>query len=243
MPENYLSPLAEMRPAGSAGFGSYAISPIPAGTIVATFGGTLVDRATFDGHSADRRSRSIQIDDDAFLLGPAEREPGDAVNHSCEPNCGMGGAAQIVSMRDIAPGEPITFDYAMADGSDYDEFDCACGVSSCRGRVTGNDWRDLSLQARYAGYLSPYLVRRINAEREARPLKKADVEAMMNRVDHDPVGALTVALRIVLGRPNCEFEPLVALSPVDSEWRGALVACHAAALDRLVHQLNEVRGF
>lgn len=243
MPENYLSSLAEMRPAGSAGFGSYAVFPIPAGTIVATFGGTLVDRATFDTHSADRRSRSIQIDDDAFLLGPADREPGDAVNHSCEPNCGMGGAAQVVAMRDIAPGEPITFDYAMADGSDYDEFDCACGASSCRGRVTGNDWRDLSLQARYAGYLSPYLVRRINAARVARPLKKADVEAMMNRVDHDPVGVLTVALRIVLGRPYCEFETLVALSPVDSEWRGALVAGHAVALDRLVRQLNEVRGF
>lgn len=243
MAENYLTPLAEMRPAPGAGFGSYAIAPIPAGTIVATFGGTLMDRHTFDEQSPERRSRSIQIEEDSYLLGPATREPGDAVNHSCDPNCGMGGAAQVVAIRDIAVGEALSFDYAMADGSDYDEFDCACGSETCRGKVTGSDWSNAELQSRYAGYFSPYLVRRMAATGTARRLSKSDVEDLLRDIDFDPIGALAIALGKVLGRPHARFETLVALAPVDPVWRSALIAGHAAALDRLASHLNELRGF
>lgn len=243
MAENFLTPLAEMRPAAGAGFGSYAIAPIAAGTIVAAFGGSLMDRETFDRQDPDRRSRSIQIDDDAFLLGPAQREPGDAVNHSCDPNCGMGGAAQVVAMRDIALGEALTFDYAMSDGSNYDEFPCACGSTSCRGKVTGNDWRMPELHQRYAGYFAPYLTRRIAARKVARGLSKRDVESLMKGFDENPHHALTVAMRIALGRPHATFETLVHLAPIDPVWRRGAIAGHVAALDRLAALLNEMRGF
>jgi hypothetical protein len=66
-------------------------------------------------------------------------------------------------MRDIAPGEELSFDYAMCDASDYDEFRCLCGAATCRGVVSGSDWRDPVIQARYTGWFSPYLVRRIAA--------------------------------------------------------------------------------
>jgi hypothetical protein len=69
-------------------------------------------------------------------------------------------------MRDIEPGEELTFDYAMCDGSRYDEFDCYCGGAHCRGRVTGEDWRRPELWQRYEGYFSPYLARRIEALKE-----------------------------------------------------------------------------
>ena len=35
------------------------------------------------------------------------------VNHSCEPNVGMGGNVLLVSMRDIAAGEELTIDHAL----------------------------------------------------------------------------------------------------------------------------------
>ena len=243
MPENFLTSLAEMRPAAGAGFGSYAVAPIPAGTIVAAFGGTLMDRATFDLEGPERRSRSIQIDDDSYLLGPAVREPGDAVNHSCDPNCGMGGAAQVVAMRDIAVGEALTFDYAMSDGSDYDEFDCACASATCRSRVSGDDWRRGELQNCYAGYFAPHLTRRIAAQHRARRLSKHDVETLMAAIDDDPYGALTIALRIALGSPNASFETLARLAPIDPVWRSGAINGHVAALDQLAALLNETRGF
>ena len=239
--DNFLTPLAEMRPTPRAGFGAFAIAPIPAGTIVACFGGATMDRATFDAMPAERRSRSIQIDDDTFLLGPPQREPGDAINHSCDPNCGMGGAAQVVAMRDIAVGEMVTFDYAMADGSDYDEFDCACGSQLCRGSVSGSDWMREDVQTRYAGFISPYLVRRITAARMARPLNKSDVEKLMDSYDTDPISALARAMRIVLGRHHSSFATLVRLVPELNSDATALIGGDTEALDRLVRQLNEER--
>jgi hypothetical protein len=110
---------------------------------------------------ADRQSRSIQIDNDLYMVSDVTPEAGDMLNHSCEPNCGVSGSVMIVAMRDISVGEELCFDYAMCDASDYDEFPCLCGQSTCRGIVTGSDWRDPMLQAKYSGFFSPYLIKRI----------------------------------------------------------------------------------
>jgi hypothetical protein len=158
---NWLTPKAEARPAGDKGWGSYVTSPIAAGETVAVFGGWVVEGEQLATMSLDRQHRSIQIDADLYLVSSDTPEPGDMLNHSCEPNCGLQGAQILVAMRDIAPGDELSFDYAMCDASDYDEFGCLCGSPTCRGTVTGSDWRDPALQAKYAGWFSPYLVRRI----------------------------------------------------------------------------------
>ena len=165
---NYLSPLAEAREIAPKGFGSFAIAPIPTGTIIAAFGGTVLDRMSFETHPLEQRSRSIQIDLDQFVLGPESREPGDSINHSCSPNCGLRNATQLTAMRDISVGEELTYDYATSDASDYDEFDCACGSDNCRIRITGNDWRLPDLQTRYQKIFSPYVQRKIKAAKLAR---------------------------------------------------------------------------
>jgi len=158
---NWLNPKAQARPAGDKGWGSFAIEPIAAGETVTAFGGWVVDRATLSAMNPDRQSRSIQVDDDLYLVSSDMPEPGDMLNHSCEPNCGLSGSILLIAMRDIEPGEEITFDYAMCDASDYDEFACMCGQPACRQLVTGADWRDPVIQAKYAGWFSPYLTKRI----------------------------------------------------------------------------------
>lgn len=163
MDYNWLSPKAEARPAGDKGFGSFALEPIRAGETVAGFGGWVIDGAHLAELDIYRQQRSIQIDDDLYLVSGETPEPGDMLNHSCEPNCGLLGSQLLVAMRDIEPGEEICFDYAMCDASDYDEFRCECGSPTCREVVTGSDWRDPAIQAKYAGWFSAYLVRRIAA--------------------------------------------------------------------------------
>jgi len=160
---NWLSPKAEARPAGEKGWGSFAVEPIAAGETVAAFGGWVLTGAVLQTLSADRQSRSIQIDADLYLVSAETPEAGDMLNHSCEPNCGLLGQTLLVAMRDVAPGEELCFDYAMCDDSDYDEFQCLCGEPTCRETITGSDWRDPSLQAAYEGWFSPYLARRIAA--------------------------------------------------------------------------------
>jgi SET domain-containing protein len=163
MDYNWLSPKAEARPAGEKGWGSFAVEPITAGETVAAFGGWVVTGAVLETLSADRQSRSIQIDADLYLVSNETPEAGDMLNHACEPNCGLLGQTLIVAMRDIASGEELCFDYAMCDASDYDEFRCQCGHPTCREVVTGSDWRDTALQEKYVGWFSPYLAHRIAA--------------------------------------------------------------------------------
>ena len=153
----------EARPVGEKGWGSFALEPVEGGETVAAFGGHVVTGAGLAGFSVDRQSRSIQVDADLYLVSGETPEPGDLLNHSCEPNCGLLGQMLLVAMRDITPGEELCFDYAMCDASDYDEFRCLCGQPACRGIVTGSDWRDPVLQEKYAGWFSPYLIRRIAA--------------------------------------------------------------------------------
>jgi len=160
---NWLTPKAQARPAGTKGWGAFVVEPIAAGETVAAFGGWAVPRNVLDTLPHERQGRSIQIDEDLYLVSDITPEPGDFLNHSCEPNTGLLGANLLVAMRDIAPGEELGFDYATCDASDYDEFECACGTVSCRGVVTGRDWQLPELHAKYAGFFSPYLTRRIAA--------------------------------------------------------------------------------
>ena len=68
MDYNWLTPKAQARPAGDKGWGSFAVEQIRAGETVAAFGGWVVDRATLSTMSHDRQSRSIQVDDDLYLV-------------------------------------------------------------------------------------------------------------------------------------------------------------------------------
>jgi uncharacterized protein len=83
-------------------------------------------------------------------------------NHSCEPNIGVQGQIVFVAMRDVEAGEELTHDWAMTD-DDRDEMACRCGAASCRGVVTGQDWRRPELQARSGDYMSWHLLRKIRS--------------------------------------------------------------------------------
>ena len=238
---NYLSPLAKAREIPPKGFGSFAVNPIPMGTVVATFGGTILTRINFETYPLEQRSRSIQIDVDQFVLGPVSRESGDSINHSCLPNCGMHNATQLIAMREIAVGEELTYDYATSDTSDYDEFECACGSDNCRGRVSGDDWKLPDLQSRYQNMFSPYVQRKIQAAQLARTLTKRDVEDLMNNYDINPQQALVQALRIVTGMPNASWKTLIDLSITDKQQSELLQTLDQQSLDQLAQRLNERR--
>jgi len=232
---NYLTPLAETRSTPGTNFGTFAIAPIDAGVIVVSFGGAEMNRNAFNSHPDERRMRSLQIELDSFLLGPEVRQQGDAVNHSCNPNCGMGNATQLVAMRDIAAGEEITFDYAMSDASDYDEFACICATPQCRHNITSFDWKLPELQHRYNGYFSPYIVRKMKAQGKARQLRKSEAEELLSRYDENPREALGKALRITSGYSHSSYEDLYKMLDLD--------AMGARNEDDVVKYLNEMRVY
>ncbi len=158
---SYLSPKLEARKLPEKGFfGVFAREAVAAGELLVMWAGMLANGADFAALPPLLQSRSLQVEDDLYLV-PSETESADYVNHSCSPNAGIEGQTALVALRDIAAGEEICYDYAMTDGSDYDEFECHCGAPACRGIISGEDWRLPELQARYSDHFSPYLLRRI----------------------------------------------------------------------------------
>ncbi len=139
---------------------------IQKGEIVSLWGGDIVAKERLDPSMPRFTQRVLQIDEELYILTAEEKEPNDCFNHSCEPNLGFTGQIGLVTLRDIDAGEELTFDYAMSDGEPYDEFDCHCGMPTCRHKVTGNDWKLPSLWEKYEGYFSPYLARRIHTLRK-----------------------------------------------------------------------------
>ena len=172
---SYLSKKCIVRETGDRGGRTgVAQDRISKGELIVIWSGTLVDGAELDALPQTVRRYSLQVEENQYLVSLSDCEPPDFVNHSCEPNAGLSGQIALVAMRDIEAGEEITYDYAMSDGSAYDEFECGCGAAACRGRVSGEDWKRGELWQRYAGYFSPYLQRRIALERRRRLMQSAD---------------------------------------------------------------------
>ena len=160
----YLTEKCEVRnrdvAGGKAVFARELIEP---GELIAVWSGRLVSANELDDLPEDIRHHTAQVEEGLYLASLSPHEPPDYINHSCEPNAGLEGQIAIVALQRIQPGDEVTIDYAMCDGSPYDEFECGCGSAICRGRITGDDWRNPTLWERYAGHFSPYLQRRIDA--------------------------------------------------------------------------------
>lgn len=176
LPFSYLSSKLEARPTAH-GFGTFVREVVFAGELLTLWGGQVMKPEHFFALDEHLRSISIQVEEDLYLV-PIRTEDADYFNHSCNPNAGITGHAGLVAMRNIMPGEEISFDYAMSDGTPYDEFTCGCGAQNCRGRVTGNDWQIEELWERYNGYFSPYIQRRIDAYRFSQETIPAEVMTM-----------------------------------------------------------------
>jgi SET domain-containing protein len=164
LPFSYRSPKTEVCESKIHGRGLFATSDIAKDEIVAVKGGRIIDRETLRGEVNPRLGPvEIQINDDLFIAPVTDEERELSMlysNHSCDPNLGIRGEITFVAMRDIRAGEELTHDWAMTDDDDY-SVECKCSTANCRKILTGKDWQHPELQARYAGYFSAYLARKI----------------------------------------------------------------------------------
>jgi uncharacterized protein len=162
------SPKTEVRDSKIHGRGLFATANIAKDEIVAVKGGHIISREQLrDKVTPLLGPVEIQIDDDLFIAPVTEEEREGSMlytNHSCDPNLGMHGEITFVAMRNIRAGEELTHDWGMTDDDDY-SVECNCGAPNCRKILTGKDWQRPKLQARYAGYFSEYLAKKIANKR------------------------------------------------------------------------------
>jgi SET domain-containing protein len=101
----------------------------------------------YDGPRLSKDEADIVYEgrDDTYLFGVGDgtqvidgHSMAMFVNHSCDPNCETQEYDEriwIQAMRDIKPGEELTYDYYLYDGDD--EAPCYCGAKTCRGTMYG----------------------------------------------------------------------------------------------------------
>jgi hypothetical protein len=127
------------------GYGAVATELIPKGTIVWVH--DELDQV-FTPAQVERLSNGYRhvLDTYTFLNREGNRvlcwDLARYVNHSCDPNCLSPGLDLEVAVRDIAPGEPLTDDYAALNLTAA--WDCQCGSPRCRGRVSSGDFPALA---------------------------------------------------------------------------------------------------
>ncbi len=113
--------------------GCYTTSRIAKGVKVVEYTGPRISKKEADAHFKDSKITYL------FGIGDGSKVisgHGMAmyINHSCDPNCEteeLRGRVWVISLRSIAPGEELTYDYNLYDG-DEDEARCYCGASNCR---------------------------------------------------------------------------------------------------------------
>ena len=167
MPRSYRSPKTRVRASPIHGRGLFATRSIRRGEVVAVKGGHILDRRALGRSPARDVVAYIQIGDDVYIGAMTSREVRRNklfLNHSCEPNVGIRGEITFVALRDIAPGEELTYDWAMEEHG-RTRTRCACRAPSCRKILTGRDWTIPVLQRRYRGHFSAYLAAKIAGAR------------------------------------------------------------------------------
>lgn len=127
-----------------AGRGYFAESFVPKGTLIKVLKGKKFVESEIDALiSRDllNPDDDLQLDESSFLILDKDSY---YFNHSCNPNSGIKGDTKLTAIRDIRPGEEITFDYSTTSGwtsnktsyNNLDWFmDCKCGEPICRKEV------------------------------------------------------------------------------------------------------------
>ena len=167
-PFHWVSPLLRVVDrGGTLGRALVARRSIRKGSLVLVMGGHIMTIEQHDRLPEPLKHYPTHVSDE-LLIGRVSLdepdEPGEFLNHSCDPNCGMQEQLSVVARRNIRAGEVVTIDYAMCMTSSILNLACECDEPACRGRITGDDWKKLDLQDRYKGLFVGYIERKI-AER------------------------------------------------------------------------------
>jgi hypothetical protein len=145
---------------GPLGKGVTALKSFPKGAMLMPFVGPRFRASDVVGDKQGIGDRLMQIDRDLYV-GPSGGLD-DFVNHSCTPNAGLrffDDTIQLVALRDIQPGEELSWDYSTTLSDTEFYLNCACGTQACRGVVGDFRFLEPELQERYRqlDIVAPYL--------------------------------------------------------------------------------------
>lgn len=151
------SDYCEVRGSEIHGRGVYAKTFIPKETKIIEYVGELIDKTTSEKRGVSQHSQAAKTGDAAVYIFTLSRNydidgnvpwnTARLINHSCDPNCEAwieGRKIFIHSLRDIDPGEELTFDYGF-DVECHEDHPCRCGSDGCVGYIVSrSQWDELT---------------------------------------------------------------------------------------------------
>jgi SET domain-containing protein len=150
------------------------------------------------------RSFSYMIDDDLYAMPVtyAEEKNNDECaffNHSCNANCGFAEDAFgdcVVAIRDIEPGEELTYHYGTLESESSLIFglQCKCDSINCCGRLTFDYYRNDEFVEKYFGCMTPYLKQKVSDMKERWYSSKCYVKRNPSAVIDTPVEEWSLSL-------------------------------------------------
>ena len=124
------------------GTGAFATSAIPAGARVIEYIGERITKAESVRRCERNNEYIFALNTEEDLDGHVPWNPARFINHSCAPNCEAQSEQEriwLVAVRDIQPGEEITFNYGY-DLEDYKAYPCRCGSTDCVGYIVAEEF-------------------------------------------------------------------------------------------------------
>lgn len=134
--------LYEVRESGIHGQGVFAVQEIPTGARVVEYIGERISKAESLRRRQDGNLFVFIVTDTVDIDGAVEWNPARFINHSCAPNCEARMEEDriwIIALRDIAPGEELSFNYGY-DLQDYEDHPCLCGAANCIGFMVAEEY-------------------------------------------------------------------------------------------------------
>lgn len=90
------------------------------------------------------------------------------LNHSCNPNVGFKGSVSFFALRNIKPGEELTFDYSISEAEPRWFLDCSCGDKKCRKQITSIQFLPKATFQNYLPYIPTEMKKIYNRSNEKR---------------------------------------------------------------------------
>jgi SET domain-containing protein len=161
LPVKQVNAFCEIRRSGIHGMGVFAARRIRRGTRIIEYVGERIDKE-------ESNRRGLALFEEAKKTGGASvyifdlnkkwdldgnKPYNDArlINHSCDPNAEMVNEDDrlfLFALRDILPGQEITFDYGY-DIEHFLDHPCRCGAPNCVGYIVSrSQWPQLKRRLR-----------------------------------------------------------------------------------------------
>ena len=136
-------PALKVSRSGVHGRGVYAAEFIPKGKCIIEYTGQRIPEKDAPDEKTSPHTFYFGLENGAVINPVVGGNEARWINHCCDPNCESlekKNRIFIHALRDIEPGEELSYDYALEIDEPITEkstkqYECRCGSSNCRGTM------------------------------------------------------------------------------------------------------------